>query len=305
MARVAPIARLDRAGPVVADRSLVGHALQRMLRNRLAMAGLVIVVGLVLVAVLADVVAPHDPNAQDCATGALRGPSAGHLLGTDGTCRDVLSRLIHGSRVSLSVGILSQVAILFIALPIGTFAAMGGRLVDNLLMRFTDLVYAFPELLAIILLRQVLEDAPVPGGSLFVIIAAISLVGWVTMARLVRGQMLSLKEREYVTAARAAGAGGTRLALVHMLPNSLGPIIVVLTFGVPMAIFAEAALSFIGIGMAPPTATWGGMVDSGYRAVFGAPMLVVYPAVAIAITMMAFSFIGDGLRDALDPRSAR
>ncbi len=297
------MARVDWPEPAEEARSLWWHALRRMLRNRLAVLGLIVVASLVLVAVFADVVAPHDPNAQDCATGALRGPSAEHLLGTDGTCRDVLSRLIHGSRVSLSVGILSQVAILFIALPIGAAAAMGGRLVDNLLMRFTDLTYAFPDLLAIILLRQVLEDVEVPGGSVMVIILAISLVGWVTVARLVRGQMLSLKEREYVAAARAVGASGTRITLVHMLPNSMGPLIVVLTFGVPLAIFAEAALSFIGVGVAPPTATWGGMVDSGYRAVFATPMLVVYPAVAIAVTMMAFTFIGDGLRDALDPRT--
>ncbi len=303
MAGITQTARAGWLEPAEEARSLWRQALRRMLRNRLAMLGLIVVASLVLVAVFADVVAPHDPNAQDCATGALRGPSAEHLLGTDGTCRDVLSRLIHGARVSLSVGILSQVAILFIALPIGAAAAMGGRLVDNLLMRFTDLTYAFPDLLAIILLRQVLEDVEVPGGSLMVIILAISLVGWVTVARLVRGQMLSLKEREYVAAARAVGAGGTRVTLVHMLPNSMGPLIVVLTFGVPLAIFAESALSFIGVGIAPPTATWGGMVDSGYRAVFATPMLVVYPAVAIAVTMMAFTFIGDGLRDALDPRT--
>ena len=286
-------------------RSLWRDALRRLLKNRLAVVGLCVVGALVLVAALANLVAPHDPNAQDCAVGALRGPSPQHLLGTDDTCRDVLSRLIYGSRVSLAVGILSQVAILLIAIPIGAMAAMAGRLADSLLMRFTDLVYAFPDLLAIILLRQVLEDVAVPGGSLTVIVLAISLVGWVTVARLVRGQMLSLREREYITAARATGASGGRIMLVHMLPNTLGPVSVVLTFGVPLAIFAESALSFIGIGVAPPTATWGVMVASGYRAIFAEPMLVVYPALAISITMMAFTFIGDGLRDALDPQASR
>jgi oligopeptide transport system permease protein len=299
---------LTQAAPVGAwelpteHRSLWGDALRRMLRNRLAMVSLLVVLALLLVAIFAPLIAPHDPNAQDCAVGALRGPSRDHLLGTDNTCRDVLSRLIYGTRISLSVGIFTQVAIFFIAVPIGAMAALSGRLGDNLLMRFTDLVYAFPALLAIILLRQILEGQPVPGGSLTIIILAIALVDWVTIARLVRGQMLSLRERDFVLAARALGARGWRIMFVDMLPNSLGPVIVALTFGVPLAIFAESALSFIGIGIDPPTASWGGMVDSGYQAVFAVPMLVVYPALAIAITMMAFTFIGDGLRDALDPR---
>ncbi|MBI1886656.1 MAG: ABC transporter permease [Chloroflexi bacterium] len=282
--------------------SLWRDALRRMLRNRLAMVSLFVVIALVVVAVFASQIAPYDPNAQNCGTaGALKDPSSSHWLGTDQSCRDVLSRLIHGSRVSLSVGIFSQIAVLLIAVPIGAFAALSSRLTDNLLMRFTDLIYAFPALLAIILLRRVLEGYDVPGGSLTVIILAIALVDWVTIARLVRGQMLSLRERDFVLAARAMGARGWRIMFVHLLPNSLGPVIVSLTFGVPVAIFAESALSFIGIGVDPPTATWGAMVDQGYRAVFAVPMLTVYPALAIATTMMAFTFIGDGLRDALDP----
>ena len=287
------------------QRSLWRDAARRLLHNRLAVISLLVVLAMAVVAVFAGVIAPHDPNAQDCATGALRGSSSDHLLGTDATCRDVLSRLIHGARVSLSVGIFTQVAVFLIAVPIGAVAALSTRLVDNLLMRFTDLTYAFPDLLLIIILSRVLADVAVPGGSLTVIILAISLVGWVTIARLVRAQMLSLREREYVLAAEAMGASRWRIALTHLLPNSMGPVIVALTFGVPQAIFAEAALSFIGIGIAAPQATWGGMVDAGYAAVYSVPMLVVYPALAIAVTMMAFTFIGDGLRDALDPRAAR
>ena len=150
-----------------------------------------------------------------------------------------------------------------------------------------------------------LADVAVPGGSLTVIILAISLVGWVTIARLVRAQMLSLRERESVMAAEGLGASRWRIAGTHLLPNSLGPVIVALSFAVPQAIFAEASLSYIGIGIAPPQATWGGMVQAGYSAIYSVPMLVVYPAVAIALTVMAFTFIGDGLRDALDPRAAR
>ena len=305
MARVVTLDKPLATEQPLAQRSLWRDAARRLLRNRLAVVGLVVVLTMVVLAVFAGQIAPHDPNAQDCATGALRGSSSDHPLGTDAVCRDVLSRLLFGARVSLSVGILTQVVVLLIALPIGAIAALSTRLVDNLLMRITDLTYAFPDLLLIIILSRVLADVAVPGGSLTVIILAISLVGWVTIARLVRAQMLSLREREYVMAAEALGASRWRIAVTPLLPNSLGPVIVALSFAVPQAIFAEAALSFIGIGVAAPQATWGGMVDAGYAAVYSVPMLVVYPAVAIALTMMAFTFIGDGLRDALDPRAAR
>lgn len=287
------------------ERRLLGRGARRFLRNRLAVISLLVLLAMAVAAVLAGLIAPHDPAAQDCATGALRGPSGSHILGTDATCRDVFSRLVYGARVSLSVGILSQVAVFFIAVPIGALAALSARLVDNLLMRFTDLTYAFPDLLMIILLRQVLAGANVPGGSLTVIILAISLVGWVTIARLVRAQMLAQRERDYVLAAEAMGASRWRIAVTHLLPNSMGPVIVALTFAVPQAIFAEAALSFIGIGIAPPQPSWGGMVQAGYSAIYSVPMLVVYPALLIGLTMMAFTFLGDGLRDALDPQSRR
>lgn len=291
--------------PLHKQRSAWGDALRRLARNRLALAGLIVVVAMVLLAAFAGLIAPHDPNAQDCATGALKGPSGGHPLGTDAVCRDVASRLMYGARVSLAVGIVTQVVVFFIAVPLGALAALSTRWVDGALMRFTDLTYAFPDLLMIILLSQVLAGADVPGGDVAIIILAISLVGWTTMARLVRGQMLSLREREFVLAAESMGASRWRIATTHLLPNSLGPVIVALTFAVPAAIFAEAALSFIGIGVAPPQATWGGMIDDGYSAIYSRPMLVVWPALAIALTMMAFTFLGDGLRDALDPRSSR
>lgn len=284
-------------------RARLPGALRRLLGNPLAVAGLIVIAALTFIALFAPLLAPHDPNAQDCATGALRGPTGDHLLGTDANCRDVLSRLMYGARVSLAVGIFSQMAIFGVALAIGATAAMAGRFADNLLMRFTDLVYAFPDLLAIILLRQALIGKDVPGGSLTIVIVAISVVGWTTAARVLRGQMLSLKERDFILAARSSGAGSFRIALVHLLPNAIGPLIVVLTFGVPLAIFAESALSFIGIGIDPPTATWGTMVDAGYQSIFARPMLAIYPALAISLTMLAFTFLGNGLRDALAPRS--
>ena len=292
--------------PPDGGRSPWGDAFRRLLRNRLAFAGLLAVLAIVVLAAAAPLVAPHDPNAQSCATaGALSGPSSEHPLGTDNVCRDVLSRLVYGARVSLTVGIVTQLVVLVIALPLGALAALSTRLVDNLLMRFTDLTYAFPDLLMIILLSRVLAGADIPGGSVAVIILAISLVGWTTVARLVRGQMLALRDREFVLAAESMGASRRRIAMTHLLPNSLGPVIVTLTFAVPAAIFAESALSFIGLGVTPPTATWGGMVDDGYAAIYSRPMLVVWPSLAIAVTMMAFTFIGDGLRDALDPRATR
>jgi oligopeptide transport system permease protein len=299
-------ARAAAEAPPDGGRSLRGDALRRLLRNRLAFAGLLVVLTLVALAAAAPLVAPHDPNTQSCASaGALSGPSAEHPLGTDNVCRDVLSRLVYGARVSLTVGIVTQVLVFLVAVPLGALAALSTRLVDNLLMRFTDLTYAFPDLLMIILLSRVLAGADIPGGSVAVIILAISLVGWTTVARLVRGQMLALRDREFVLAAESMGASRWRIAVSHLLPNSLGPVIVALTFAVPAAIFAESALSFIGLGVTPPTATWGGMVDDGYSAIYSRPMLVVWPSLAIALTMMAFTFVGDGLRDALDPRATR
>jgi oligopeptide transport system permease protein len=181
---------------------------------------------------------------------------------------------------------------------VGVLASVGGRAVDNLLMRLTDVAYAFPDLLLIILLRAIF------GGSLLMIMLAIALVNWTTVARLVRGQMLSLRQQDFALAARSLGASEPRVVLRHLLPNALGPVIVVAAFGVPRAIFAEAALSFIGIGVAPPTPSWGSMVQDGYQAIFAFPHLVLFPTLAIALVMMAFTFLGDGLRDVLDPRQA-
>lgn len=224
------------------------------------------------------------------------GPSASHWLGTDGLGRDVLSRLAEGGRVSLTVGLLSQAIVVAIGVAVGVGAAMGNKYVDGLLMRLTDVAYAFPDLLFIILLRAVF------GGGLLMIILAIALVQWTTMARLVRAQVLSLKEREFALAAHALGACRTRVVFRHLLPNSLGPIIVAVAFGVPQAIFAESALSFIGIGVSPPLPSWGSMVQDGYQAIYAHPHLVLAPAAAIAAVMLAFTLLGDALRDALDPR---
>jgi oligopeptide transport system permease protein len=278
-------------------------AWHRFRRNRLAVAGAVLVVFLVLVAFLSPLLVHFgliiDPIKQEVEHIEASPGQFGHPLGTDELGRDTLSRLMYGSRISLSVGILVQGIILPIGLAIGLAAGYFGGRIDNLLMRITDIWYAFPDLIFVLVLVSVF------GPSLLSIFGAIALVNWVNLARLVRGQVLAIKEKEYIEAARSSGSPPIKLILKHLLPNALGPIIVTVVFGIPQAIFLEAALSFLGVGIQPPTPTWGQMVFDGYEAIYANPTSVVFPALAIGFTLLAFSFIGDGLRDALDPRMRR
>jgi oligopeptide transport system permease protein len=278
--------------------TLWGDAFVRLRRNRLAVVGAILIISLALASIIVPLISPYEFDEQNL-DAVLEGPSHAHLLGTDGLGRDVFTRLFYGAQTSLAVGIFTQLIVLAIGLPIGALAGYAGGKVDNLLMRFVDIVYAFPDLLLIILIRAIL------GGSIYMIFLAIGLVAWVNVARLVRGQILTLKQRDFATAARAMGGSGPYITVRHLLPNSLGPIIVLITFGIPRAIFAEAALSYIGIGVKPPTPSWGTMIFNGYQNIFGAPYLVVFPAIAVGILMLAFTFLGDGLRDALDPRERR
>lgn len=243
------------------------------------------------------------------------GPSSDHFLGTDNLGRDNWARAWEGVRISLKVGLLAEALILVVALLIGAGAVLGGRWADAALMRFTDVMYAFPELLVIILVKSALAqrdwpvigtgDPQIPGlpGPLLQVIVAIVLVGWVTLARLIRGQLLALRTAEYVAAAEAMGASPRRVLFIHMLPNALGPVIVAVTFGIPAAIFAEAMLGFIGFSLPPPTASLGTLVADGFRYFRANLWMVMVPSVAIALIMLCFTFIGDGLRDALDPRA--
>src|SRR5215472_266831 len=275
---------------------------RRFRRNRLAVAGGAIVVVLVLDAILAGLLVQigllQEPIRQHVEL-SLRGPSAQHLLGTDYLGRDTLSRLMFGARISLTIGILVQGIYVVIGGTIGLIAGYSGGRTDNLLMRFTDIWYAFPDLLFVLVLVSVF------GPSLLSIFAAIGIVNWVGLARLVRGQVLSIKEKEFVESARAVGSSSFKIVLRHLVPNALGPVIVTLTFGIPAAIFLEAALSYIGVGIQPPTPSWGVMILDGYEAIYASPWQVLFPGIAIAITMLSFSFVGDGLRDALDPRMRR
>ena len=289
------------------ERGLWSDAFRRLARNRLAMCALVLLIVLSSVAVaseyLGDLRRYHPYQDQDYQA-LQEAPSASHFFGTDNLGRDNWSRVLTGVTISLQIGLGTQLFVLFIGLAVGASAALGGRASDNLLMRLTDITYAFPDLLFIILMRSVLSerDWPLLGDARLQVMLAIALVNWTTIARLVRGQMLSLAERDYVVAARAVGATNWRVVFRHMLPNALGPVIVAVTFGIPIAIFAEAALGFIGFGLPPPTASLGRLVADGYTYIQVNPWVVTFPAGAIALLMLSFTFLGDGLRDALDPR---
>lgn len=275
--------------------SLWRDAWYRLIRNKLAVAGGVFVLLMIVVAILADVLMPF-PYDKSSLSHANEAPNATYLLGTDYIGRDILSRIIFGARVSLLVGLGAQVIVLLIGIPIGAIAGYYGGKLDLYLMRFVDVMYAFPQLLFVILITTMLS------AGLFNIFIAIGLTGWVGLARQVRAQVLSLREREYVKAARVAGASGPYIIARHLIPNALTVIIVSLTFGIPLAIFTEATLSFLGQGIKPPIPSWGQMVGENQQYLRSYWHMTVFPAIALAFTMLSFTFFGDGLRDALDPR---
>jgi oligopeptide transport system permease protein len=275
--------------------SLYRDAWRRLLRNKLAVVGGITVLVLCLIAIFADFLAPYSYTKPNF--GRLNEfPSREYPLGTDQLGRDQLSRIIYGARVSMLVGLGAQVIVVVIGVPIGLISGyMGGR-VDLVLTRLVDVMYAFPRLLFVILVMSML------GAGLMNIFIALGLTGWVGIARQTRAQVLSIKEKEFVEGARALGAGFGRIMSRHVLPSALTPIVVSITFGIPEAIFTEAALSFIGVGINPPTPSWGQMVGENQQFLRSYWHLCVFPAIAIAVTMLSFTFFGDGVRDALDPK---
>jgi oligopeptide transport system permease protein len=275
--------------------SLWRDGARRLLRNRLAVAGGCVIVLLCLVAIFADFLAPL-PYTKTNFSRLNETPSRTYLLGTDQLGRDLLSRMIYGARVSMLVGLGAQVIIVLIGVPIGALSGYLGGRTDLILTRFVDVMYAFPRLLFVILVMSML------GAGLTNIFIAIGFTGWVGIARQTRAQVLAIKEKEYVDGARALGAGFARLLGRHIMPNALTPIVVAVTFGIPEAIFTEAALSFIGVGINPPTPSWGQMVGEGQQYIRSYWHLCVFPSIAIAVTMLSFTFFGDGVRDALDPK---
>lgn len=270
-------------------------AWRRLKKNKLAMAGLVVMIIVTLLALIVPVVSGYDYETQNASAVNLH-PSAAHYFGTDDFGRDLWTRVWWGARISLFIGIMAALLDLVIGVLYGGISAYFGGKVDNIMQRFIEVIYSIPYLLLSILLLMVLG----PGVS--TIILAYAITGWVSMARLVRGQMLVLKEQEFVLAARALGAKPFRIILKHLIPNALGVIVVQITFVVPTAIFAEAFLSFIGLGIKPPLASLGNLLSDGAAYMRYHPHRLVFPTIVFSLILLSFNLLGDGLRDALDPK---
>lgn len=321
----AVVEQSERAFLQRAPRSLWSDARRRLFRNKAAVVGLIYIAILAIVAIAAPLLAPHNPvkiipgntyrqaawvqTNTPATTGSWEFP-----LGTDAVGRDVLSRLIYGTRTSLIVGFIPMIITIFVGTTIGLIAGFFGGWVDSLLMRFADIVYSFPSFLFFIIVMTALRETPIGKflNGFLILFAALSLVSWVGVSRLVRGQVLSLKEKEFIEAARALGVRSHSILSKHLLPNSLGPIIISAAFIVPGAIITEAVLSYLGIGLRPATdfnapfpVSWGNMILDGKAAINAQPWVMIAPAVAVASITLAFTFVGDGLRDALDPREAQ
>ncbi len=280
------------------ERGLWIDAFRRFRRNKLSLAVSVLVLALILLAVFAPWLAPTHYDKQVYAQ-AWQKPSANHWMGTDQYGRDVLSRIIYGARISLSVALVVNAVSLLIGAPYGAIAGWFGGKVDYALMRFLDVMSAFPNLLLAILMMTIL------GSGLVNVFIAMSVTSWIGIARLIRGQILSLREQDYIMASRAIGAKNSRIILQHLIPNALVPVIVALTLGVPSAIMGEAGLSFLGIGVNAPMPSWGKMLNEYMGSISSSWYLSVFPAIMIALTMYAFTLMGDGLQDALNPTSSK
>jgi peptide/nickel transport system permease protein len=273
-----------------------------LLRSKTGTVGLIIVFSVILVAAFAKVLAPHDPNLINPAMMLqppfwLEGGSTAHLLGTDNLGRDILSRIIYGSQVSLLVGISAVVLAGFIGVFVGLVAGYFGGFLDNLLMRLVDSFLAIPTILFALVILSIF------GPSVTTLIIVLGITNWVTYARLVRGEVLSIKEREFVKAARSIGVRHSKIILRHLLPNVVSPFIVISTLSVATTIILEASLSFLGLGIQPPTISWGGILSDGRDYLATSWWLATFPGVAITLTVLGIIFLGDWLRDILDPRS--
>jgi oligopeptide transport system permease protein len=312
------VVETEQAGALVEaasteQRGLWRDTWQRLKQNPAALAGAAYVLLMLVIAIVAPLLASYNPDYIPPTAKANAPPfwMAGHdpryLLGTDSLARDELSRLLYGARVSMIVGFIPTALVTLIGTTIGLLSGwLGGRW-DNLLMRFVDVMYAFPTFLFFIILQASLRQTWFGQllGGLVLLFVAFAVTGWVDLTRLVRGQVLSVKEQEFVEAARALGVTTPRILLRYILPNCLAPIIVSIAFSIPGYILAEAGLSFLGLGVQPPTPSWGSMVFDSFPQMTFQPIFVIMPSVLIAFVMIAFTFVGDGLRDALDPRMSR
>jgi peptide/nickel transport system permease protein len=279
---------------IIENRYSLKHVVQRLKKHKLALLGGGVILILCLMAVLAPWLAPHDPLSQNLQDRLLP-PGGGYPLGTDNLGRCVASRIIYGSRVTLQVGVMVVLITATVGILAGSAAGYLGGWLDELIMRGVDILLAFPGLILSLAIAGIL------GPSLYSIMLALSLVGWTGYARVVRGSILSAKEKDYVLAARSLGIKDKSLLLHHIMPNILAPVIVMATMGMAHVMLSAAALSFLGLGLQPPYPEWGSMLNAGRPFMRTAPHLTVFPGLAIMLTVMAFNFLGDGLRDALDP----
>ena len=271
------------------------HKLRRMAReNKLAVISAVVIVLFILGAVFAPVISPYKPTEMDLLS-RLAPPSKAHIFGTDEGGRDILTRLLYGSRISLLVGVVPSLLSMALGAGLGVMAGYLGGRVDTLIMRLADIMLAFPSILLAMVIMYML------GGGLINVFLTLSLVNWASVARVVRAQTLQLKESEYVEAARAIGVARPVIILRHILPNCMPTLIVLFTLNIPSSILTESSLSFLGMGIQPPDASWGLMVNTGRQYLYNAPWLSFVPGAAIMLIVLAFNFLGDGLRDVLDP----
>lgn len=296
-------------------RGLWSDAWRRLKKNKAAVAGLVYIGFMALVAIFGPILAPHDPNnipmGETFVPANLppfwqEGSNSDFLLGTDSLARDNLSRYLYGARVSMIVGVVPTIVTLLMGVTWGMISGwLGGRW-DDAMMRIVDVVYAFPSLLLFIIMQASLRDTTLGRmlGGLMLLFIAFAITGWNGTARLMRGQVLAVREKEYVEAARAIGVPDRRILLRHVFPNSMAPLIVSVSFSIPGYILAESSLSFLGLGIRPPNPSWGSMVFQAFPTITYQPIFVIMPTMLIALIMIAFAFVGDGLRDALDPQSA-
>jgi oligopeptide transport system permease protein len=280
--------------------SLWSDAWKRLRKNRMAVVSAVVVTLVVLFCTAGPWIAwyvwGYDYRTQDVALGAAP-PSSGHLFGTDVLGRDLMVRLMNGGRISLAVGVISTSVSLVIGVTYGALSGYAGGRVDEAMMRFVDILYSLPYMLLVIVLMAISESR-----SIFLLFAALGAVSWLTMARIVRGQVLSLKHREFVEAARASGTRPGAIVFKHLIPNTLGPVVVYSTLTIPAVMLEEAFLSFIGLGIQEPLASWGTLVNEGANTMVVFPWMIIFPGVVMAVTLFSLNFLGDGLRDALDPQ---
>lgn len=286
-------------------KSLTQEAWERLRKNKASMISGAVILFVCTVGLLAPVLAPF-PYDEQFLDRVLSAPDAVHWLGTDSLGRDMLSRLIYGARISMAVGLITAFIALIIGTAVGAASGWFGGWVDSVLMRFVDILDSIPSIVLLILVKIIFESADIIANpelkALTGMLIALSVVSWVSLARIVRGQVLQVKQLAYVEAARSLGARAPRIIATHILPNIMGPVIVFLTFQIPSNILAESFLSFLGLGLQPPYASWGVLANDGWRSLSSYPHLMISPGVAIFIAMLAFNLLGDGLRDAFDPQ---